>query len=131
MPTDESLTRKCVLLVEDDDIVRMLTVEVLEALGYQVQAMSDAPSALELLRQGEPVDLLMTDIGLPGLGGRELAQASRELRPGLPVLFASGYDEPLILDEARQQHPQARTESIVKPYDLGLLAEHLSQLSGV
>ena len=129
MSTDEPPIRKCVLLVEDDDIVRMLTVEILEEFGYRVQAMSDAPSALQLLQQGEPVDLLMTDVSLPGLSGRELVQATRALRPTLPVLFASGYGEQAIVDEARQRHPDARTESIVKPYDLNQLADCLSLLA--
>lgn len=131
MPTDEPTSRKRVLLVEDDDIVRMLTAEILEEFGYSVEACSDASSALAFLRQGETVDLLMSDVGLPDLDGRELVQAAREIRPDLPVLFASGYDEQGMLDEVRQRHPQAGTESIVKPFDLGLLEERLSRLTSV
>ncbi|WP_043312107.1 response regulator [Pseudomonas sp. ML96] len=123
--------RKSILLVEDDDVVRFLTVEILEEFGYQVQALGDANSALELLRSGEPCDLLMSDVGLPGLSGRELVEAARELRPTLPVLFASGYSEPGLLDDIRRKHPQAATDSIVKPFDFDQLARCLSELVGV
>ncbi|WP_394559958.1 response regulator [Aquipseudomonas alcaligenes] len=122
--------RKSILLVEDDDVVRFLTVEILEEFGYQVRAQGDASSALDLLRSGEPCDLLMSDVGLPGIGGRELVEAARELRPTLPVLFASGYSEQGLLDDVRRKHPQAITESIVKPFDLDQLARHLSDLTG-
>ena len=131
MPTDEPTSRKRVLLVEDDDIVRMLTAEILEEFGYSVEACSDASSALAFLRQGETVDLLMSDVGLPDLDGHELAEAARALRPDLAVLFASGYDEQRMLADVRQRHPQARTESIVKPFDLTLLAERLERLTSV
>ncbi|MDD0844953.1 response regulator [Pseudomonas sp. Gutcm_11s] len=130
MSTYEPSHRKSVLLVEDDDVVRFLTVEILEEFGYRVQALGDAVSALELLRSGEPCDLLMSDVGLPGLGGRELVVAARELRPTLPVLFASGYSEQGLLDDVRQKHPLAPTDSIVKPFDLDLLARRLSDLAG-
>ncbi|MDZ5603723.1 response regulator [Pseudomonas sp. RP23018S] len=84
------------LVVEDDDIVRMLTVEVLEELDYTVLEAADAAQALSILKDAnQPLDLLMTDIGLPDLSGQELAQLAREIRPLLPVLFASGYAESL------------------------------------
>lgn len=120
-----------ILLVEDDDVVRLLTCEILEEFGYRVTALSDAASALAWLRRGEPVDVLMSDVGLPDLDGRDLALAAREIRPELPVLFASGYDEQGMLDEVRRRHPGAPTESIVKPFDLTLLGQRLEQLRGV
>ncbi|WP_312933349.1 response regulator [Pseudomonas sp.] len=84
------------LVVEDDDIVRMLTVEVLEELEYSVLEAADAAQALSILKDAtQPLDLLMTDIGLPDMSGQDLAQLARDMRPDLPVLFASGYAESL------------------------------------
>ncbi|WAJ37772.1 response regulator [Pseudomonas sp. GOM7] len=130
MTYTDSATIKTIVLVEDDDVVRQLTTQVLEEFGYQVHALRDGASALELLRSEQPVDLLMSDIGLPGMDGRELVQAARRLRPTLPVLFASGYDERELLAEVRARDTTAATDSIVKPYDLQVLARRLSELSG-
>lgn len=127
---DSATAPKTVLLVEDDDVVRQLTVEVLEEFGYRVHAMGDGPSALDALRAGTAFDLLMSDIGLPGMDGRELVEAARQLRPTLPVLFASGYNERELLEEVRARDTGAPTDSIVKPYDLNLLATRLSELAG-
>ncbi|MBC3411829.1 MULTISPECIES: response regulator [Pseudomonas] len=82
------------LVVEDDDIVRMLIVEVLEELDYTVLEAENAGAALTILQDpDQPLALLMTDIGLPDMSGHELAARARQLRPSLPVLFASGYAE--------------------------------------
>ncbi|VXD04419.1 Two-component system response regulator [Pseudomonas sp. 8Z] len=126
--TDSALI-KTIVLVEDDDVVRPLTAEVLQEFGYHVQALRDAASALEWLRGDQPVHLLMSDIGLPGMDGRELVEAARRLRPTLPVLFASGYDERELLDQVRARDNGAATESIVKPYDFMQLANRLSTLT--
>ncbi|VVP54643.1 Sensor histidine kinase RcsC [Pseudomonas fluorescens] len=83
-----------ILVVEDDDIVRMLIVDVLEELEFKVLEADGSEQALEWLRnQGEKIHLMMTDIGLPGMDGRELATKARTLHPALPILFASGYAE--------------------------------------
>ncbi len=121
---------KTVLLVEDDTIVCMLTTEVLEELGYDVLAFAEAGPALQLLHSSQAVALLMSDVGLPGMDGRELALAARDVRPQLPVLFASGYSERELLEEIRSQHPQARTDSLTKPYDLDLLRDRVRELIG-
>jgi CheY-like chemotaxis protein len=121
---------KTILLVEDDDVVRQLTAEVLGEFGYHVHALRDGPSALELLRSEQHFDLLMSDIGLPGMDGRELVAAARLLRPTLPVLFASGYNERELLEEVRARDSAAATNSIVKPYDFKLLGQRLSELAG-
>ncbi|MCO7519711.1 MULTISPECIES: response regulator [unclassified Pseudomonas] len=82
------------LVVEDDDIVRMLIVEVLDELGYTAIEADSASTALTILHDPEqPLALLMTDVGLPDMRGEELAGKAREIRPLLPVLFASGYAE--------------------------------------
>ena len=82
-----------VLVVEDETAVRNLVVEVLEELGYRAVEAVDGPSGLKLLQSKMRLDLLVTDIGLPGLNGRQLADAARETRPDLKVLFMTGYAE--------------------------------------
>ncbi|ARP86721.1 response regulator [Bordetella genomosp. 9] len=86
-----SVTSMRVLLVEDDGLIRAATAEMLETLGHQVVTAGHASTALAALEEG-PVDVLMTDIGLPEISGIELAQKARERRPGLHVVFASGQD---------------------------------------
>jgi len=94
MSTAAPVTAANVLVVEDDDIVRMLIVDVLEELEYKVLEADGCEQALDYLRNlDRPIDLMMTDIGLPMMDGRELARQARLVRPGLPVLFASGYAE--------------------------------------
>jgi PAS domain S-box-containing protein len=82
-----------VLVVEDEPVVRGLIVEVLRDLGYQALEADDGPAGLEMLRSRRRIDLLVTDVGLPGLNGRQVADAGRSLRPGLKVLFMTGYAE--------------------------------------
>ena len=128
--TDTPAAVQTILLVEDDDVVRRLTAEVLEEFGYRVHALRDAPSALERLHSDQPFDLLMSDIGLPGMDGRQLVEAARQLQPNLPVLFASGYDERELLEQVRARDSGAATASIVKPYDFKLLLSRLKELLG-
>ncbi|MBY0612431.1 MAG: response regulator [Beijerinckiaceae bacterium] len=87
---DDELTGRRVLLVEDRDDVRTQIVDALTDLGCSVTASADAAEALSTLSNA-PVDLLITDIGLPGVNGRELARRARERWPGLPVLLITGY----------------------------------------
>ncbi|TDV72354.1 response regulator [Pseudomonas sp. LP_7_YM] len=83
-----------ILVVEDDSIVRMLIIDVLEELEYQVLEAADGAQALTYLgNEGEIIDLMMTDKGLPDMDGIQLAKKAAELRPSLPILFASGYAE--------------------------------------
>ena len=80
-----------VLVVEDETAVRELVVDVLQELGYRAVEAGDGAAGLKLLESGIRVDLLVTDIGLPGLNGRELADAARKHRPDLKILFMTGY----------------------------------------
>ncbi len=82
-----------ILLVDDTDSVRMMVGEMLSEAGYQVTLAADARQALRHLRQDPAFDLLLSDVGLPGMDGRELADAAREINPVLPVLFITGYTE--------------------------------------
>lgn len=80
-----------ILVVEDEAGVRMVVLEVLDELGYTTHEAVDATSALRLVDSGIPIDLLVTDVGLPGTNGRQLAEMVRARRPGLKVLFITGY----------------------------------------
>ena len=91
-----SATASIILVVEDDAIVRMLIVDVLEELEFKVLEADGSEQALEFLNdEDQHIDLMMTDVGLPVMDGRELATQARMLRPELPILFASGYAESL------------------------------------
>ncbi|MFJ7311930.1 response regulator [Pseudomonas sp. NPDC098747] len=91
-----SATLSTILVVEDDAIVRMLIVDVLEELEFNVLEADGSEQALEILNHAAThIDLMMTDVGLPGMDGRELATEAHKLRPALPILFASGYAENL------------------------------------
>jgi PAS domain S-box-containing protein len=86
-----------VLLVEDELIVRRLLTEILESSGYTVLQAGDGPSALELIRRrSDPIDLLITDVVMPGMSGPEVAQRVVSLRPGTEVLYISGYTDSAI-----------------------------------
>jgi CheY-like chemotaxis protein len=106
-PTLESLimsaTLSTILVVEDDAIVRMLIVDVLEELEFKVLEAAGSEEALTFLNdEDQYIDLMMTDVGLPGMDGRELAKQARILRPELPILFASGYAESIDVPSGMQ-----------------------------
>ncbi|MDB6051893.1 MAG: sensory box histidine kinase/response regulator [Pseudomonas sp.] len=82
-----------VLIVEDDPAVRVLVSEVLSELGYAFVQASDAHSAVPILESSQRIDLMISDVGLPGMNGRQLAEIGRQLRPALKVLFITGYAE--------------------------------------
>jgi PAS domain S-box-containing protein len=91
-----------ILVVEDDDAVRLHTAEILGDLGYRVLTASSGAAALEILQGGEPVDLLFTDIVMPGgMNGRQLADEAVRRRPGLKVLFTTGYTRNAIVHHGR------------------------------
>jgi two-component system, cell cycle sensor histidine kinase and response regulator CckA len=86
-----------VLLVEDETVVRQLVAEILEMSGYTVLQAGDGPSALELLRRHSgTIELLVTDVVMPGMSGPEVAQAVTSMRPGTQVLYTSGYTDSAI-----------------------------------
>jgi hypothetical protein len=86
-----------ILFVEDETVVRHLVAEILESNGYSVLQAADGPSALELLRRhSDPVELLVTDVVMPGMSGPEVAKAVISMRPGTHVLYISGYTDQAI-----------------------------------
>ena len=87
-----------VLVVDDEATVRMLVVDVLEELGYRALEAADGQAGLDVLHSSAAIDLLVTDVGMPGgMNGRQLAEAGRAIRPGLRVLFITGYAETAVL----------------------------------
>ena len=107
-----------VLVVEDEDIVRLLVVEVLNDLGYRALEAVDGPSALRILQSSQRIDLLITDIGLPDVNGRQVADAARVERPSLKVLFMTGYAE----TAASSAFLETGMEIISKPFTMDKLA---------
>ncbi|MFY7973362.1 MAG: ATP-binding protein [Rubrivivax sp.] len=90
-----------ILAVEDDEPVRLLAGLELRAMGYRVLEAANGADALRLIESGQPIDLLFTDVVMPGMSGRELVDAVHRLRPGLRVLFTSGYTENAIVHHGR------------------------------
>jgi CheY-like chemotaxis protein len=114
-----------ILAVEDDAMVRRFATDQLRLLGYQVIEATDGPSALAILRSDEPVDLLFTDVVMPGgMNGRQLADAAVEVRPGLKVLYTSGYTSNAILHNGRLS-PGAHL--LNKPYGRRELASKIRE----
>ena len=117
-----------ILLVEDDDAVRLVNQEALEALGYRVWSAAEGKAALRLLDQIPQLDLLVTDVGLPGLNGRQLAEVIQQHRPRLPVLFLTGYAEGAL---SRTAFLGGNMELMTKPFTLDRLATQVAvMLSG-
>ena len=111
-----------VLVVDDEDAVRMLVAEALADMGYVALEAADGAAGLEILRSVAKVDLLVTDVGLPGLNGRQLADAARVLRPGLRVLFITGYAGNAAIGNGVLD---AGMEILTKPFALEALAAKL------
>ncbi|HXQ11918.1 MAG TPA: response regulator [Caulobacteraceae bacterium] len=111
--------QRVVLVVEDDALVRMAAVDMIESLGFGAAQAGDAEEALAILNASEQIDILFTDIGLPGVRGPELAAKARALRPGLKVVFASGYGE------TEEAQGVAGARHLDKPYQQSQLAEVL------
>lgn len=82
---------RTVLIVDDEPIIIMAAVMMLNQTGYRVLEAHSGMCALAQIRSEEPIDLLVTDFSMPGMDGGQLAQASRELRPSLPILITTGY----------------------------------------
>jgi CheY-like chemotaxis protein len=118
VPTVAPLSRaggnEALLVVEDDELVRGVTLRVLKSAGYRVQAAASGAEALELSGSWpEKPALLVTDVVMPGLGGREVAEALRQRWPGLRVLFVSGYTRDAI---GARELAVPHTSFLAKPF---------------
>ncbi|GJD57415.1 PAS domain-containing hybrid sensor histidine kinase/response regulator [Methylobacterium dankookense] len=115
-----------VLVVDDEPTVRMLVTEVLEDLGYAAIEAADGPSGLKVLQSDVRIDLLVTDVGLPGgMNGRQMAEAALVSRPKLKVLFITGYAENAALNHG---HLAPGMQVLVKPFALEALATRIRGL---
>jgi PAS domain S-box-containing protein len=120
--------RETILVVEDDERVRHLTIRRLKMIGYQVLEASDGPKALDILRRVDAVDLVFTDLIMPGgLSGREVAIRARQLKPGVKVLLTSGYAEELVHGEDLQRE---HLKVLRKPYQQADLVAALRDILG-
>jgi PAS domain S-box-containing protein len=116
-----------VMVVEDDASVRLIVLEVLEELGYDAIEAVDARTAIPILESDRRIDLLVSDVGLPGLNGRQLAEIARQARPDLAILFITGY----------AQHAAVRggflaegMEMMTKPFAVDALAGKIREMLG-
>ena len=115
-----------VLIVDDEPSVRMLVTEVLEDLGYTAIEAADSVSGLKVLQSDVRIDLLVTDVGLPGgMNGRQMADAAGERRPDLKVLFITGYAENAVLGNG---HLRPGMQVLTKPFVLETLATRIKEL---
>ncbi|HXH24316.1 MAG TPA: response regulator, partial [Vicinamibacterales bacterium] len=115
-----------ILLVEDDEAVRRLARKVLEAKGYVVLEAEDGPRAVELARQsGSPIHLLVTDVVMPHVSGRAVAEQVRALRPGIKVLFLSGYTAEAVVQRGLLD---ADTPFLEKPFTPAGLASKVREV---
>jgi signal transduction histidine kinase/CheY-like chemotaxis protein len=115
--------RGVLLFVDDDFLISLSTASLLEDLGHTVIKASSGVDALGVLRDGQDIDLLITDYAMPGMTGLQLAEEARRLRPGLPILLATGYAE--LPTSAALELPR-----LSKPYQQRQLAEQIAHLLG-
>jgi CheY-like chemotaxis protein len=115
-----------VLVVDDEATVRMLVSEVLEELGYVAIEAEDGKAGLKVLESNRRVDLLITDVGLPGgMNGRQLADAGWALRPDMNVLFITGYAENAVIGNG---HVRPGMHVLTKPFAMDALAARIKSI---
>jgi len=115
-----------ILIIDDEPTVRMLMMDVLEEAGYQTLEAGDGPSGLKILQSNVRVDLLITDVGLPGgMNGRQVADAARVTRPDLKVLFVTGYAENAVVGNGLLE-PGMRV--LTKPFVMGALGLRVREM---
>jgi signal transduction histidine kinase/CheY-like chemotaxis protein len=117
---------RTVLVVDDEPTIRMLVVEVLEELGHRALEAGDGAAALRALGSGATIDLLVTDVGLPGqMNGRQVADAAILQRPDLKILFITGYAENAVIGNGRLEPNMAL---VTKPFAMDVLANRIREL---
>ncbi|EWY37643.1 hypothetical protein N825_16460 [Skermanella stibiiresistens SB22] len=114
-----------ILVLEDEGLVRMLLVQSLEKRGYRVIETYDPEDAVKVLESGDRIDLLATDVGLPGMNGRQVAEIARRHRPDLPILFLTGYAHNAALDDDTLG---PRTQVLSKPFNIRVLLAKIAAM---
>ena len=122
----EGTQSETILIVEDDPDLRTYLTEILRNLNYEILAVPNAQSALTILLQAERrVDLLLTDIVMPGINGRELGRRAQEMRPELPILYMTGYSRNAVVHHGRLDDG---VELLQKPVSQAELASRVREL---
>ncbi|MBO9547150.1 PAS domain-containing sensor histidine kinase [Caulobacter sp.] len=116
---------RTVLLVEDESAVRLLVREVLEELGYRAIEVAEPQAAISVLKSQTPIHLMISDVGLPGMNGRQLAEVARDARPDLAILFITGYAENAAI---RAGFLGSNMQMISKPFALDALAAKIGEM---
>lgn len=114
-----------ILVVEDDDTVRVVLADALQELGYRVVAASDARPAIPILKSDSRIDLMTSDVVLPHIGGRKLAEVARAARPGLKILFITGYAEHAT---NRADFLSTGMDMLIKPFALDALGSKIRSM---
>jgi CheY-like chemotaxis protein len=114
-----------VLVVEDEPAVRLLMLEVLHELGYGTIEATDSQTALPVLQSDRRIDLMVSDVGLPGMSGRTLAEVARQYRPGLKVLFVTGYARKAAV---KSEFLGGGMDMITKPFAMDVLATKIREI---
>jgi CheY-like chemotaxis protein len=115
-----------VLVVDDEPTVRMLVADVLGSLGYIAIEAADGPAGLQVLQSDARIDLLVSDVGLPGgMNGRQMVDAARATRPDLKVLFITGYAENAVLGNG---YLEPRMHVLTKPFAMEALATRIKAI---
>jgi PAS domain S-box-containing protein len=128
MPTDMATgSGERVLLIEDDSAVRLIISDLLRELGYSCIEVGDGQAALPMLTSNTPFDLLITDVGLPGMNGRQIADVARKHRPNLKILFVTGYAERAT---GEGKFLERGMEMVTKPFALDALALKIREMIG-
>jgi PAS domain S-box-containing protein len=125
-PGFDATPGETVLVVDDEPALRMLVSEVLHDMGYHTIEAADGPGAVRILQSDVRIDLLVTDVGLPGLNGRQVADAARVSRPGLRVLFITGYAHNAALANGTALEPGM--EIMTKPFALDALGAKIRDM---
>jgi CheY-like chemotaxis protein len=120
---DGNPDRRRVLIVDDEPVLRSLLVEIVQDLGFLTLDAGGGPEALQVLQRLLPIDLLITDVMMPVMNGRQLAVAARRLQPGLEVLFITGYVDETIRDSGLLD---AGMRLLKKPFTQAALAAKIS-----
>jgi PAS domain S-box-containing protein len=123
--TKHRASGETVLVVEDEPVVRGIITEMLTNEGYRIMEATDGPSGLQILNQEIRVDLLVTDVGLPGMNGREFADYAREVRPGLKILFVTGYAQSAAMAKG---FLKPGMEMITKPFDVERFSQRVKEM---
>jgi CheY-like chemotaxis protein len=126
MPAPKAAAEHTVLVVEDEPVLRMLIVDVMTELGYATLEAEDSASGLKILQSAAPIDLLISDIGLPGgMNGRQMAETALRGRPDLKVLFITGYAENAVFNHG---HLTPGMQVLTKPFEMNVMASKVHSL---